>query len=164
MTRLIPIALTLLAAAIAGCGGSDDGDRGGEEPAVAGGADPEEARVIEEWSSALRGGDVDSAAEYFEIPSIAQNGTPPLQLDSRADVIAFNEALPCGAELIEAESEGRYTIATFELTERPGPGRCGGGAGETARTAFVIEGGLIREWRRVPEETLPEPGPDAPVV
>lgn len=39
----------------------------------------------------------------------------------REDAIAFNEALPCGAELIDTESEGRLTIATFELTERPGP-------------------------------------------
>ena len=161
MGRLVPIALTLLATAMSGCGGSDDGDGEGE-PAIPGGADPEAARVIDEWSSALRRGDVDAAAEYFEVPSVVQNGTPPLPLESRADVIAFNEALPCGAELVEAEPEGRYTIATFELTERPGPGNCGSGTGEAARTAFVVEDGLIREWRRVPSEALP--APDAPVV
>ena len=163
MTRLAATALAILAAgAIAGCGGSGDG--GGEEAEIPGGADPDEARVIEEWSSALRGGDVEGAAGYFELPSVAQNGTPPLALRTREAVVEFNRALPCGAELIEAEPDGRYTIATFELTERPGPGDCGTGVGETARTAFVIEDGLIREWRRVPDETLPEPGPEAPVV
>ncbi|MGH2922520.1 MAG: hypothetical protein ACRDKH_00620 [Solirubrobacterales bacterium] len=156
-------ALALLSAAtIAGCGGSDEG--GGEEAEFPGGADPAKARVIDEWSSALRGGDVEAAAEFFEIPSVAQNGTPPLPLASREAVIAFNRALPCGAELIEAEAEGRYTIATFELTERPGAGKCGSGTGETARTAFVIEDGLIREWRRVPEEVVPGPSSDSPVV
>ena len=34
----------------------------------------------------------------------------------------------------------RFTIATFKLTERPGPGECGNGVGETAKTAFVVAG------------------------
>ena len=41
------------------------------------------------------------------------------------------------------------SVATFRLTERPGPGVCGQGTGETAQTAFVIEDGEIVEWRRV---------------
>ena len=73
---------------------------------IPGGADPEAAQVIDEWSTALREGDVEAAAEYFELPSVAQNGTPPLELESREDVIAFNEALPCGAELVRAEEQG----------------------------------------------------------
>ena len=160
-------ALTAAALLATGCG--DDGgedEQASDEPSaeIPGGADPEAARVVEEWSDALRGGDVEAAAEYFEIPAIAQNGTPPLPLASREDVIAFNEALPCGAELISAETDGRFTVATFELTERPGPGECGAGTGSTARTAFVIEDGLITEWRRVPDETLPEAPVEEPVV
>ena len=104
------------------------------------------------------------AADYFEVPSVAQNGTPPLQLTSREEVIAFNEALPCGAELTEAEATGRYTIATFELTERPGAGECGSGTGDTAKTAFVIEDGLITEWVRVVDSDEAAPSPDEPVV
>jgi hypothetical protein len=53
-------------------------------------------------------------------------------------------------------------IATFRLTERPGPGRCGAGTGELARTAFRIAGGEIVEWLRVPTST--EPSPPADVV
>ena len=40
-------------------------------------------------------------------------------------------------------------MATFRLTERPGPGTCGTGVGHTAQTEFVIKDGLIKEWRRV---------------
>ena len=131
---------------------------------VPGGADPETTRVIEDWATALREGDVEGAAEYFELPSIAQNGTPLLQLESRRDVVLFNRALPCGAELISAEQDGRFTVATFELTERPGPGKCGDGVGNEARTAFVIEDGLITEWIRAAGEPQFEPPAEGPVV
>ena len=131
---------------------------------VPGGADPEATQVIEDWATALREGDVEGAAEYFELPSIAQNGTPLLQLESRRDVILFNRALPCGAELISAEQDGRFTVATFELTERPGPGKCGDGVGNEARTAFVIEDGLITEWIRAAGEPQFEPPAEGPVV
>lgn len=153
------IALALIALVPAGCGG-DDGDGGASVP---GGADPEEVEVIEAWSDDLRAGEVEAAADYWEIPSIAQNGTPPLELDNRKAVIAFNEALPCGAELIRAETQGEYTVATFELTERPGAGKCGAGTGETARTAFVIEDGKIAEWLRAVDEVV-EPPAEGPIV
>lgn len=162
IARLTPtraaLAAALAAAALgAGCGGDSD------EAVVPGGANPEAARVIDEWSTALREGDIEAAADYFEIPSIAQNGTPALALDSREDVLLFNRALPCGAELIRAEDDGDYTIATFELTERPGAGECDAGVGTEARTAFGIEDGLIVRWIRAAEE-LEEPPPTGPVI
>jgi hypothetical protein len=147
----------LVVVAVAGCGSDDS-----EEASVPGGADAEEVEVIRGWADDLRGGDVESAADRWEIPAIAENGTPPLELDSREDVIAFNESLPCGAELTEAETDGEFTVATFELTERPGPGECGDGTGETAKTAFVIENGKIVEWHRADDPVLEEP--EGPVV
>jgi hypothetical protein len=150
----------LLSSLALGCGG--DGES--EDAVVPGGADPETTQVIEDWATALREGDVEGAAEYFELPSIAQNGTPLLQLESRRDVVLFNRALPCGAELISAEQDGRFTVATFELTERPGPGKCGDGVGNAARTAFVIEDDLITEWIRAPGEPQFEPPAEGPVV
>ncbi|MBM3667072.1 MAG: nuclear transport factor 2 family protein [Actinobacteria bacterium] len=157
-TRAALAAALAVAALGAGCGGGD-----GADPDIPGGAEPEDARVIEEWSTALREGDVEAAADYFEVPSIAQNGTPPLELESREAVVAFNEALPCGAELIRAERRDRYTVATFELTERPGAGECGPGVGTEARTAFVIRDGKIAAWIRAAEE-LEEPAPSGPVI
>ena len=160
--RLTPLALLLvLVAAAAGCGGDDDGSGDAEIP---GGADPEATQVIEEWSTALREGDVEGAADYFEVPSLAQNGTPTLRLDSREDVLRFNEALPCGAELVSAEERGEYVVGTFELTERPGEGECGDGVGEEAKTAFRIEDGLITEWIRAAEDLQLEPPDDEPVI
>jgi hypothetical protein len=155
------IALALSAMLAAGCGSNEEG---GGDVSVAGDADPEAVEVIEGWADDLRTGEIEAAADYWGLPSVAQNGTPPLELKSRDDVIAFNESLPCGAELIRAERQGKFTVATFELTERPGPGKCGPGTGETARTAFVIEDGKIVEWLRAADEAPLEPPAEGPIV
>ena len=142
--RAIAVLGVLGIAALSGCGSS-----GGDSTTIPGGADPATVRVIRGWADELRAGDVTAASERFAIPSVIQNGTPPLRLTSRSEVEAFNQSLPCGATLTEAVSIDRYTIATFKLTERPGPGECGNGVGETAKTAFVVRKGLITQWRRV---------------
>lgn len=166
------ILLTLAAAALvslgtAACGSDESGDSGDTDAGssgaeIPGGADAEAVEVIDDWSRTLREGDVEGAAEYFGVPSVVQNGTPPIELRTREQVVAFNRALPCGAELLEATQEERFILATFELTERPGGG-CGAGVGEEARTAFVILEGEIVEWRRADEPTV-EPPADGPVV
>jgi limonene-1,2-epoxide hydrolase len=147
---VLSVAVALLAA---GCGEEDEPATGDSTATahedVPGDADPEDKRVIGAWVDALRGGDVEEAASYFAIPSVAENGPILVRIRTEDDAIAFNESLPCGAELIRAEGEGDFTTATFRLTERPGPGRCGSGVGETASTAFVIRDGKIVEWRRV---------------
>jgi hypothetical protein len=136
------------------CGGN--GGNGASSPSV---SSPE--AVIRAWADTLRRGDVGRAAAYFSLPAIVQNGTPPLHLTTRAEVKAFNASLPCGARVMHVFSSGRYTKAVFRLTERPGPGRCGSGTGQTARTAFVVRNGKIREWRRLPDVS---PAPFGPVV
>jgi hypothetical protein len=152
-----PIAAILILIALGGCGSSG-------EDSVPGGADPDAVEVIKDWSDQLRAGDVVAASERFAIPSVVQNGTPALELTDRRQVEAFNRSLPCGAKLTEAVSSGRFVIATFELTERPGLGECGNGVGETAKTAFVIHNGLITEWRRVVDAEEGPPTSTAPVV
>jgi hypothetical protein len=131
-------------AALSGCGSS-----GNDSDKIPGGADPDTVQVIKGWADELRAGDIAAASQRFALPSVVQNGTPPLRLTSRRQVEAFNRSLPCGAKLTEAVAADRFTIATFVLTERPGPGECGGGVGETAKTAFVVREGLITQWRRV---------------
>jgi hypothetical protein len=138
---------------LAACGGGEeptsetqDAEAAGEIP---GGADPAEARVIDEWATTLREGDIDGAARYFAIPSVAENGPALVEIEDLDDARVFNASLPCGAELTRAVSEGDFVVATFRLTERPGPGTCGSGTGAEAQTAFVIEDGRIVEWRRV---------------
>ena len=87
--------------------------------------------MIAAWVDTLRAGDVEGAAELFAIPSTAVNGGLMLRIRSTDDAVAFNESLPCGAELIRAEGMGETVTATFRLTERPGPGTCGDGTGRT---------------------------------
>jgi hypothetical protein len=154
--RAIAVVAALGIAALSGCGSSDEetttirgGSSGGESTTIPGGADPETVQVIKGWADELRSGDVAAASERFALPTVVQNGTPPLRLTSRRAVEGFNRSLPCGARLTEAVPADRFTIATFELTERPGPGECGSGVGETAKTAFVVRKGLITQWRRV---------------
>ena len=130
------LALLALSCVPVACGGgSDDGESSDA--------------VIEGWVNTLSKGKPEAAAGYFAVPSLVANGTPPVTLRSRADAIAFNRSLPCGARLVSTREQGRFVAATFRLTERPG-GSCGSGAGQLARTAFVIRDGKIVEWRRLP--------------
>lgn len=162
---LTMLALLLSAATLgfAGCG-SNDGEATSSTAAVEGDADPEDLQVIEDWSTTLSEGDVEGAAEYFATPSTATNGPIAIEIETLEDAIAFNETLPCGAEVVSAETTGKETIAEFVLSERPGGG-CGEGVGGTASTSFVVEDGKIVEWERVigdsDQSTAP---PDAPEV
>jgi hypothetical protein len=156
----LSIWLLLASLIAAGCGGGSDS----KESSIPGGADAEQVDVIQDWADDLRSGDVEAAADHFKLPSVAVNGTPPLALRTRGQVRAFNASLPCGAELTRAEPHAGFIIATFELTERPGPGDCGTGVGVTAQTAFLIEDGLIVEWRRVDGEPAADPSTESPVI
>ena len=141
----------LVGLGIAGCGGGGGQTITGtvsQSGQVAGNADPGDVKVIEGWVTALRKGDVNGAATYFAIPSVAQNGLL-FHIRTPGEARAFNASLPCGALLIRAKRRGNLTVATFRLTERPGPGTCGAGVGETASTAFLIRDGKIAQWRRV---------------
>lgn len=151
--RITLIATLLLTLGLSACGGGDD-----DATEIPGGADPAEAQVIDEWAKALASGDIEAAAAFFAIPSVAENGPVLVEIEDEGDARLFNESLPCGAELIEAVAEGDSTVATFRLTERPGPGTCGEGTGGTAQTAFEIVDGKITQWRRVGIETPEAPG------
>jgi hypothetical protein len=138
--------LLVIAFASAGCGG---GGSPATSSGIAGHADPADVRVIDGWVTALRRGDVGGAAGYFAIPSVAENGPLLVHIRTLRDARRFNESLPCGARLVRAETAGRFTTATFRLTERPGLGICGPGTGTLAETSFVIRDGKIVQWRRV---------------
>ena len=165
MTRLQAAgvrALLVLALVVAGCSGDDK-----KPPAttsaesVSPQLDRADVRVVRAWADALRRGDVEAASRYFALPSRASNGAGPMLLATLADVRVFNEELPCGARMIASErADDGFFIATFVLTERPGPGTCGAATDETARTAFRVKDGKITDWVRVRD--LPEaPGVEA---
>ena len=145
MRRLVVLYLPLVLSLLA-CGSEDPPSPATQVP---GNAAPADVAVIDEWSRALAAGDVDAAAAFFALPSVAENGPIVVEIEDRDDARAFNASLPCGARLVKARSEGDFTVATFRLFERPGAGVCGAGSGDQARTAFVIEDERIVEWRRV---------------
>jgi hypothetical protein len=175
MTRRLLVAggVSLL---LAGCGGSSiDGrtDQGGQKhssptptPSASQRAAGAPSSVVTGWADALRGGDVNRAVSFFAVPSTVQNGGPPLRLGSSGAVRAFNLALPCGAKVLRTQRVRGYLLAEFVLTERKGSGggQCGSGLGGKAATAFLIRGGKIVQWRRIPG--LPDrrglPTPAAP--
>lgn len=144
-----------------GCGGGSTGRR-----------TPNAVTVIKAWSTALRHGDVNTAAAYFALPSVfadgpGPSGSPPVTIRDVADARLANQELPCGARFISAAREGRYVDALFLLTARSGPGgtTCGSGAGQTARVDFVITSGKIVAWIRAPDGSVPSapsPGPTGP--
>jgi hypothetical protein len=119
--------------------------------------------VIRGWANALRHGHLDRAVRYFAIPSVVSNGTAPIRLESRDEVRFFNETLPCGAKVLRVEDTGAFVVAKFRLTERPGRGRCGGGVGGEASTAFLIRHRRIVQWRRVLEDPTPDATPAGPL-
>ena len=119
-------------------------------------ADARTVAVIKHWADALRRGDVRAAARYFQIPSVFAPGPDQeVTLRSLHDAETVNAELPCGAKLISVVRVGGPLVqALFRLTGRPGRGgsACNPGAGETARTNFVIKAGRIRVWIRAPDE------------
>jgi len=143
--RIFTTALVLALIGLSACGGSDSAST----TTVSGDASPADVAVINGWVTALRQGNVDRAAGYFAIPSVAENGPILVHIRTIQEAVRFNESLPCGARLIHADSTGEFTTATFRLTERPGPGSCGPGTGSVAKTSFVIRDGKIAQWRRV---------------
>ena len=72
------------------------------------------------WVAALDRNDIEGAAGYFAVPSIAQNGLL-FHLRTPDQVRAFNRSLPCGAHVVRASTTGRTTTATFRLSESPAP-------------------------------------------
>jgi hypothetical protein len=113
-----------------------------------------EVSVVRIWSILLDDGLVDQAADQFRIPAVVQNGGRPRRLTSYRAVRAFNASLPCGARLARTFARGRYVVAVFALTDRPGHG-CGTDYGHEAATEFLIEGGRIAEWRAL-DERIPD--------
>jgi hypothetical protein len=124
-------------------------------------ADASERAVVEGWLAAERRADFRRAGSYFAVPSIVQNGTPPLRLLTRRAVERWNASLPCGARLTELTgADGGWTIASFRLVKRRGAD-CGSGVGGSAMSAIRIRDGRIVAWHRLPQAGAP-PAPQAP--
>jgi hypothetical protein len=173
MRRLAWIA-PLLALGVAACGSMSDEERfslttpgtddlvvreiGNSRKPRRGKPTPDEVSVIRGWADALRAGDVARAARVFAVPTIVLDGTSRQRsLPSMKAVRNFNRGLPCGAKLVRTvRGQDSFVIATFRLTERPGPGSCAGGVGRLVETAFLVEDRHILQWLRQPDPPQPD--------
>jgi hypothetical protein len=165
--------LGLLALGLVACGGPSDSERfslttpGSDAPVVReiegsekprkGAPTHEEVSVIRRWADALRAGHVDQAARFFAVPAFVADGVnPKRRLPDRASIRDFNRGLPCGARLVDTKrGADSFVVATFKLTERPGPGECGQGTDQLAATIFLIEKHHIVQWLRAADPAQP---------
>jgi hypothetical protein len=142
--RLVTLSLIAAVTGLSACG---EGGESTTDPEAQFEGPTEDVEVIRDWAEAVAESDIDEAAKFFALPSLAENGLT-YDIETRDDARFFNDSLPCGATLEATSVEGEFITATFELAERPGQGPCPG-SGNLAQTSFVIEDGLIVEWRRV---------------
>jgi hypothetical protein len=168
--------IPLLAVGVSACGGPSDSERfslttpgtddtvvreieGSEKPRH-GKPTHNEVSVIRGWADALRAGHVDAASRFFAIPAVVADGTNPQRSLHDLDAVRqFNRGLPCGAKLVNTKrGQGSFVVATFVLTERPGPGECGTGVDQRVATAFLIERHRIVQWLRAEDPAQPAAG------
>jgi hypothetical protein len=163
--------LPVLALALGACGGMSDSERfalktpgvddtivrtvPGSEKERVGKPTRGELKVIRAWSDAQRLGHVDEAAALFDVPAVVADGiTLERRLGSRAEVLDFNRSLTCGGKFLSARRGfPSRVVATFRMTELPRH-TCGKAVGRLADTVFVVDGGLIQQWKRAIDPAL----------
>jgi hypothetical protein len=103
--------------------------------------------VTRAWSHALNTGDNEQAGELFaRNAQIVQGGTA-IRLRTLADAIRWNASLPCSGRILEVETDGDRTTATFELGDRA-TSACDA-PGATASAIFEVRDGKIVLWHQI---------------
>lgn len=161
-------AAIIVGVGLAACGSSSDGgDRAkGAAPGTGptkstpsqtrpGSPSAAETKVVRQWAQTLARGDVEAASRLFTLPTTVQLQPQGqmVRLTTRKQVEAFNRVFPCSAELVRAKKVGPYVDALFKLG-----GKGCDAPGASARTAFLIRGGMIARWLRLPDESDENPG------
>ena len=139
----LPLVLPLLSAGVlAGCGSTP----------------PSAESVVRAWSQQLNTGDNQGAAKLFAPGAeIVQAGTT-LRLNTQAEAIAWNAALPCSGRIVSIKSSGNTTRATFVLGNRQ-KSKCDG-PGQRATAIVRVKNGKIVLWH----QTSATPAPVGPTV
>src|SRR5207247_10798067 len=118
----------LFVAVLAGCGSTP----------------PSPESVVRAWSQELNTGDNEDAAKLFAPGAeIVQAGTT-LRLNTQAEAIAWNAALPCSGRIVSIKSSGNTTRATFVLGNRQ-KRKCDG-PGQKATALVRLKKGKIVLW------------------
>jgi limonene-1,2-epoxide hydrolase len=119
---------------------------------------PSAESVVRAWSQELNLGDNEAAAKLFAPGAeVIQAGTT-LRLNTRAEAVAWNEALPCSGEIVSIKTRGDLTTATFVLGDRP-KSKCDG-PGQRATAIFRVRKGKIVLWH----QTSAAPAPVGPAI
>jgi hypothetical protein len=119
---------------------------------------PSPESVVRAWSQELNQGDNEGAAKLFAPGAeVVQAGTT-VRLETRAQAVAWNAALPCSGKIVSIKTKGDLTTATFLLGERPQ--RTCDGPGERATAIVRVHKGKIVLWH----QTNAAPAPVGPAV
>lgn len=119
---------------------------------------PSPESVVRAWSQQLNTGDNRGAAKLFAPGAeIVQAGTT-IRLDTQAEALAWNTALPCSGQIVSITTSGDITRATFILGDRQHR-KCDG-PGQRATTIVKVEKGKIVLWH----QTSTSPAPAGPAV
>ena len=103
----------------------------------------------------MNSGDNQGAASLFaKGAEIVQGGTV-LRLDTEAEAVAWNAALPCSGRVVSITVRGDTADATFQLGEREkGSQKCDG-PGKLAAALFRVRNGKIVLWHQAPTDGVP---------
>jgi limonene-1,2-epoxide hydrolase len=119
---------------------------------------PSPESVVRAWSQELNAGDNEAAAKLFAPGAeVIQAGTT-LRLETRAQAVAWNAALPCSGQIASIKTSGNTTTATFVLGDRQ-QRKCDG-PGQRATAIFRIRKGKIVLWH----QTSATPAPVGPSI
>ena len=103
------------------------------------------------WSQELNAGDNDAAGNLFAPgATVVQAGTT-LRLETHADAVRWNAALPCSGKLVSITTKGDTARATFVLGDRQ-KSKCDG-PGEHATAVFRVHKGKIVLWHQTAGES-----------
>jgi hypothetical protein len=143
---------SLAAVAVLGACDSGGDERRSPGPRKADAAESHE-RTVRGWSRALNAEKYERAADFFIRGVIVDQGQE-IQLITHAQILDFNQGLPCKADVTRVVEERQYTLAYFKLKRGPG-GPCHG----TVRVRFAIHGGKFSQFRQLPGQAEPPGNP-----
>lgn len=134
-------ALLLAVLALAGCGGSSP-------------SSPES--VVRAWSDALNAGDNERAADLFATGAQVVQGTDVFFLQTHADAVNFNSALPCSGRIVSVTARDDTATATFILGNRK-TSHCDSPGSKAVAAVRVLHGKIVL-WHQLPSPA-PVPAP-----
>ena len=115
---------------------------------------PSPESVARAWSHAINTDDNDTAGSLFAKGAEVVQPDYFKRLQTHADAVAWNAALPCSGEIVSVKSEGEDVTVTFRLGDRPSSACDGPGA--RVRALFRVHDGKIVLFHQL--GTLSQPG------